>query len=88
MGEKRPNPWGLYDIHGNVWEWVQDRYHGNYAGAPADGAKRSETCRTADRVVRGGAWFTQPSRLRSANRGRNRPSNRDEDLGFRLAQDL
>ena len=88
VGEKQPNPWGLYDIHGNVWEWVQDRYHGNYAGAPADGAERSESCRTADRVVRGGAWNNQPTWLRSAYRLGLGPSYRSSNLGFRLAQDL
>ncbi len=88
VGEKQPNPWGLYDIHGNVWDWVQDSYHGNYAGAPADGAKRSESCRTADRVIRGGAWLDLPAWLRSANRSGSWPSDRLGTLGFRLAQDL
>jgi formylglycine-generating enzyme required for sulfatase activity len=88
VGEKQPDPWGLYDIHGNVWEWVQDNYHGDFAGAPADGAERSESCQTADRVIRGSAWGGQPAELRSTHRLRAGPSFRYYGLGFRLTQDL
>ena len=86
MGSFDPNPWGLYDMLGNVWEWVQDCYHNNYEGAPADGsAWEKEGC--ALRVVRGGSWFSIPRYVRSAYRGWGGPGNRDGDLGFRLAQD-
>ncbi len=87
MGSFDPNPWGLYDMLGNVWEWVQDCYHNNYEGAPADGsAWEKEGC--ALRVIRGGSWYTRPWNVRSASRYRFVPDYRSNSLGFRLAQDL
>ncbi len=83
VGEKKPNPWGFHDLHGNVWEWCQDRYGGPLPGgtvtdptAPAAGLNR---------VFRGGAWGIAPSRCRPAYRVWNRPAYRDYTLGFRLA---
>ena len=55
VGQNNPNPWGLYDIHGNVWEWCQDNWHGNYDGAPSDGSAW-ESGSGSDRVDRGGSW--------------------------------
>ena len=73
-------------MHGNVYEWVQDCWNDSYADAPADGrAWMSGDCGL--RVVRGGGWSNDPRNLRSASRGRVGRSNRDNDLGFRLAQD-
>src|SRR5262245_45763768 len=69
VGSFPPNPWGLYDVHGNVWEWVQDCWNGNYNGAPSDGTART-TGDCATRIRRGGSWFEGPVDLRSANRGR------------------
>jgi formylglycine-generating enzyme required for sulfatase activity len=87
VGSFDPNPWGLYDMLGNVWEWVQDCYHNNYEGAPADGsAWEKEGC--ALRVIRGGSWYTRPWNVRSASRYRFVPDYRSNSLGFRLAQDL
>jgi formylglycine-generating enzyme required for sulfatase activity len=63
------NPWGLYQVHGNVFEWVEDCWHKNYEGAPADGsAWVIADC--AERIMRGGSWNFAPWELRSANRGR------------------
>jgi formylglycine-generating enzyme required for sulfatase activity len=90
VGEKEPNPWGLYDVHGNVWEWVQDCWHESYEGAPADRsaweAGGGGDC--GRRVVRGGSWANDPVNLRSAARNCNETAIRYFFLGFRLAQDL
>lgn len=90
VGSFSPNSWGLYDTAGNVYEWVQDCYHENYAGAPEDGSKVWETGGSGDcnlRVFRGGSWDYGPGDVRSAYRGGLEPDNRDSYLGFRLAQD-
>lgn len=79
-----PNSWGLYDMHGNVWEWCEDRWHGNHEGAPTDGSAWVEG--DNDRVLRGGSWYHYSKCCRSAARGNDDPSyNRDIDYGFRLA---
>jgi formylglycine-generating enzyme required for sulfatase activity len=88
VGGKRPNPWGLYDIHGNVCEWVQDSYHDNYVNAPADGAEWSESCPTGGRVLRGGAWGNLAGDTRVSLRRSNDPDDRSFHYGLRLAQDL
>jgi len=86
VGKLKPNPWGLYDVHGNVWEWVQDCWHDSYTGAPDDGVPwESGDCDR--RVLRGGSWCNLPEDLRSAYRYRYTLDYRDFYLGFRLAQD-
>jgi formylglycine-generating enzyme required for sulfatase activity len=81
------NPWGLYDLHGNVWEWVQDCYSESYAWAPTDGsAVQSGDC--GFRVLRGGSWNYFPAWLRSADRGSFHSADRRADGGFRLARTL
>ena len=84
-----PNAFKLYDMHGNVWEWVQDCYVGSYKGAPSDGSAvgsaSDENCR---RVVRGGSWTSTPKNLRSAIRHYYFPGNQHYDSGFRLARTL
>ena len=86
VGRYQPNSFGLYDMHGNVWEWVEDCWNDSYAGAPSDGsAWTSGDCSL--RVVRGGSWLFEPWYLRSALRSWFIRSFRFANLGFRLAQD-
>ena len=81
------NAFGLYDMHGNVWEWTQDCWNGSYKGAPSDGsAWLSGNC--SRRVLRGGSWFNVPNFLRSAYRIRSTSGNRFNNNGFRLARTL
>ena len=89
VGSFASNPFGLYDLHGNVWEWVEDCYVNTYTGAPSDGSARTSGCGSTTRaVVRGGSWGYLPSGLRSAVRTWFKPSTRINYLGFRLVQDI
>jgi len=81
------NRFGLYDMLGNVWEWVQDCYQDSYTGAPADGSAR-EGGKCEVRVLRGGSWNDDPRIARSANRSGGAPAFRSFDSGFRLARTL
>ena len=85
VGSYRSNGFDLHDTTGNVSEWVEDCYHPNYDGAPADGSVwRSVDC--AQRVARGGSWSNGPAHLRVSGRGRLMPTERYVDIGFRLAR--
>jgi formylglycine-generating enzyme required for sulfatase activity len=66
VGEKRPNAFGLHDMHGNAWEWVEDPWHDSYEGAPADGSPWVKDGLAGWRVVRGGSWVNYPQFLRAA----------------------
>jgi len=79
-----PNPWGLYHIHGNVWEWVEDYYHGNYEGAPTDGSAWLTGGDQNLRVLRGSSWFSNSLSCRSASRNGLNPDNRVNSFGFRV----
>src|SRR5262249_37888830 len=71
VGSFKPNAFGLYDMAGNVWEWVEDVLHENYKGAPTDGSawiQGGDPRYTRCRVVRGGSWFIHPQHLRVAQR--------------------
>ncbi|RCV64719.1 Formylglycine-generating enzyme, required for sulfatase activity, contains SUMF1/FGE domain [Methanophagales archaeon] len=85
VGQKKPNSWGLYDMHGNVWEWVQDSWHGRYDGAPADGSAWEGD--GAYRVIRGGSWCGDAGCCRSAYRSSRDPRNRNDGLGFRILKE-
>jgi formylglycine-generating enzyme required for sulfatase activity/predicted Ser/Thr protein kinase len=78
------NNFGLYDIHGNVWEWCQDDYHDNYEGAPIDGSAWINENDNKYRVLRGGSWNYSPDFCRSAYRIRLSPDLRDFAIGFRV----
>ena len=91
VGHFPPNPFGLYDTAGNVWEWVEDCWHENYEGAPTDGSAWLESnggdC--GQRVMRGGSWASGPGLLRASGRFRFSVADlRNSDIGFRLAQDI
>ncbi len=87
VGSYPPNPWGLYDMLGNVWEWVEDRYHDNYRGAPTDGSAW-EIGKTENRVLRGGSWDSVPACVRSAYRNMNAQGRCSSFDGFRIARTL
>ena len=87
VGAYRPNAFGLYDMHGNVWEWTEDCSNDSYAGAPSDGsAWENGDC--AKRVLRGGSWSLRPSLLRVAHRIKDATGIRFDNGGFRVAQTL
>lgn len=87
VGQKNPNPWGLCDMHGNVWEWCQDRWHPNYENAPIDG-NAWEDGSSSLRVDRGGCWSSLARFCRSTLRSGNSPDNRYGFNGFRLLREL
>lgn len=87
VGEKRPNAFGLHDMHGNVREWCEDAWHANYDAAPVDGSAWV-TGDISYRVLRGGSWGNYPQNVRSANRFRADAGVRDSDIGFRIARAL
>ena len=82
VGSFNPNSFGLNDMHGNVWEWVQDLYHDRYQGAPANGEAWEGN--DGPRVLRGGSWYYTPGFLRSAYRNGSVPVYRDLYIGFRI----
>ena len=87
VGSFPANGFGLHDMHGNVWEWVQDCWNFSYTGAPNDGsAWESGDC--SERVLRGGSWYNEPWFLRSANRSWLNTGNRFNEIGFRVARTL
>src|SRR5512132_3894094 len=91
VGAYPPNAWGLHDMHGNVWEWVEDVWHDSYQGAPSNGTAWIDSegeNSSRNRVNRGGAWNNNPDGLRSAKRGGIEPDFRVHDSGFRVARTL
>ena len=88
VGSFPPNSFGLFDMVGNVWEWVEDCWHPNYNGAPQDGSAwiANNNCRS--HVVRGGSWLDDPEVIRSAVRNGDAGDVRDVDLGLRIARSI
>jgi formylglycine-generating enzyme required for sulfatase activity len=83
---KVANEFGLYDMHGNVWEWCEDHWHDNYSEAPVDGVAwiDPDASEDAKRVLRGGSWFLDPRFCRSASRYYDDAGIRDNVIGFRV----
>ena len=88
VGSFPPNGFGLHDMHGNVWEWVEDCWHETYSGAPSDGSAWTTGGDCSLRVLRGGSWISLPRFLRSAFRNWDTTSNRVNSNGFRVARTL
>jgi formylglycine-generating enzyme required for sulfatase activity len=87
VAQKAANPWGLYDMLGNVWEWCADHWHDNYDRAPDDGsAWLSRGGGAAARVLRGGSWLVGARYVRAALRALDAPTDRGDFLGFRCAR--
>lgn len=84
VGKFPPNSFGLYNIHGNVWEWCQDYKHDNYQGTPNDGSAWLSGGDNTRRLLRGGSWVSNPEFCRSAGRSWNSPDSFFNDIGFRL----
>jgi formylglycine-generating enzyme required for sulfatase activity len=87
VGSFPPGPWGLSDVHGNVWEWVQDCHNDSYSGVPADGRPAPESADCV-RVMRGGSWTDGSEALRSSNREWDSADSRRNVIGFRVARSM
>jgi formylglycine-generating enzyme required for sulfatase activity len=88
VGTFKPNAFGLYDVHGNVWQWCQDIFHSDYTGAPADGSAWDTGANSDIKVYRGGSWSNDGKNCRSAIRYATDHNTRTDVLGFRVAADL
>ncbi len=86
VGQKRSNAWGLYDLHGYVFEWCLDRWHPSYENAPADGSAWVDGA-SPERVIRGGAWSAGADAARSAARSHVPAETRSDAIGFRCVKD-
>lgn len=81
----RPNNFGLYDLHGNVWEWCQDNWHDNYLCCPTDASAWEGDTKDNLRIQRGGSWYEHPRNCRSASREKSNPNFSANNYGFRVA---
>ena len=95
VGLYNPSSFGVYDMHGNVWEWTEDCYHHSYAGAPANGAAWTEDCEVNSnldtdnvRILRGGSYTDRARNLRSPNSASYKTYLSHDSVGFRVARDL
>ena len=82
------NTFGLYDMHGNLYEWCLDYWHNNYDGAPTDGSAWLSDHLTEERIIRGGFWYSYPKHCRSAYRDSCEPERRSSTIGLRVVCDI
>jgi len=87
VGQFPPNPFGLFDVHGNVWEWTLDCWNPSYVGAPADGAAQT-TGDCSRRVIRSGSWYYFPEMARSAERRGESMHIHSYNIGLRVVQEI
>lgn len=88
VGSFKANGFGLYDMHGNVWEWLADCWNRNHSGVPLDGQPRTKFGGCSTRVQRSGSWFYGPEEARLSYRSQGNEFDKSVTLGFRLAQDI
>lgn len=87
VGSFKPNKWGLYDMNGNVWEWVQDCWHNDYTDAPTNGEPWVHGGECGKRVNRGGGWGNHPRSMRSATRDADAAEGFSNAMGFRVVRE-
>ena len=88
VGSFPANAFGLYDMHGNIMEWVEDCWHDDYTDAPTDGSAWTSLCSSSKRVLRGGSWLDISEELRSAFRYWDSATSRNDHIGFRVARTI
>lgn len=88
VGTFKPNAFGLHDMVGNVWEWVEDPWHETYVGAPIDASVWLQDSDPNFRMIRGGSWRNESERVRSASRVRRHRLVEFDTLGFRVARTM
>lgn len=88
VGSYQPNPWGIHDLQGNVWEWTGDCWHNSYAGAPGDSNAWIDGGDCSKRVNRGGGWGNNPRTLRPSARDADPASSRGDAMGFRVVREM
>lgn len=88
VGSYPPNPWGLYDMNGNVWEWVEDVWNDGHSGRPADASARTAGPDPQEHVIKGGSWDDRDRRARCTSRNGMDDTHRENEIGFRVALTL
>jgi len=88
VGSYPPNPWGIYDMNGNVWEWVEDVWNEGHSGRPTDSEARTSGPDPQEHVIKGGSWDDRDRRARCTSRNGMDDNRRENEIGFRVALPL